>query len=94
MAFCHLTKSGERDWSMHLLRLDLETLQTSVHRFHPDPAVLPAAPMSSDDFLQHVEKLRSGAAQDPEAFSRAAIDYLDECRSSCVTQSGRETSDP
>jgi putative thiazole-containing bacteriocin maturation protein len=76
--FCHLTKSGELDWSMHVLRLDLESLQTSIHRFHPDPASLPAAPLSRDDFLRHIEKLRTRPAQDLREFSQTAIDYLDE----------------
>ncbi|MGW3134887.1 hypothetical protein [Streptomyces sp. NPDC001139] len=75
--FTHLTGTGEHDWASRLLRVDLETLVTSHHRYHPHPLALPAGPETREEFLARAAALAKGAEQAVEALSVAAVEHID-----------------
>lgn len=76
--FTHLTGSSEDDWTSHLFRVDLETLETSTHRFHPHPLAEADPPAESDDeFQARMAALRAGPERSDEDLSQAAVAYLD-----------------
>ncbi|WP_256105415.1 YcaO-like family protein [Streptomyces sp. ODS05-4] len=75
--FTHLTGTSEHDWTRRLLRVDLETLETSHHSYHPHPHALPTGPETRDAFLARSVALAHGAQQPVEALSVAAAEHLD-----------------
>ncbi|MEV7676667.1 YcaO-like family protein [Streptomyces sp. NPDC088752] len=75
--FTHVTGTGEHDWTNRLLRVDLETLETTHHRYHPHPHALPAGPHTREDFLARSAERARGREQSAEELSVAAVDHLD-----------------
>jgi hypothetical protein len=74
--FTHLTGTDE-ETHHYLLRVALETLETSKHRFHPHPL---ACTLREEGFLrlqERVEALRRGPAQSDKEFSEVAIKLID-----------------
>lgn len=60
-----------------LLRLDLATLTTTRHRYHPHPAALPATAQTREQFRARISGLAQGPAMADETFSRLAIGCVD-----------------
>jgi putative thiazole-containing bacteriocin maturation protein len=75
---CFTWVTGSDAGSHHrLLRLSLETLETSTHRFHP---YVPASPQSENDasrLEERVRVLRQGSPQSDKEFSETAITLID-----------------
>ncbi|GIH05369.1 hypothetical protein Rhe02_34360 [Rhizocola hellebori] len=57
--------------------VDLETLDTTEHRFLPHPGAGPASPESQDETARRFADLLSRPAHEPAAFSRAAAELFD-----------------
>lgn len=75
--FTHVTGTGEHDWTNRLLRVDLETLETTHHRYHPHPHALPAGPDTREDFLARSAERARGRERSAEELSVAAVDHID-----------------
>jgi putative thiazole-containing bacteriocin maturation protein len=75
--FTHVTETADRDGTQQLLRVDVETLLTSEHRFHAHPLAIPVHAQSEPEFYARLQELRYGGEQTDEAFSEAAIAFLD-----------------
>ncbi len=78
-AFRHLTgidagsATGESSGAGHLVRFDLETLETSKHAFLPHPL---ARPVVADDPAR-LAALAAAAPVDDEELARRAVDFVD-----------------
>ncbi|MFI9363534.1 hypothetical protein ACIG5E_21140 [Kitasatospora sp. NPDC053057] len=78
-AFRHLTGidegtgAGGGNGADHLVRFDLETLETSKHAFLPHPLALPAVP----DDPARLAALAAAAPVDDEELARRAVDFVD-----------------
>lgn len=72
-AFRHLTGIDEGTGSDHLVRFDLETLETANHVFLPHPLALPAVP----DDPARLAALAAAVPVDDEELARRAVDCVD-----------------
>ncbi|GGN26301.1 hypothetical protein [Streptomyces fuscichromogenes] len=72
-AFRHLTGIDEGTGADHLVRFDLETLETANHAFVPHPLALPAVP----DDPARLSALAGAAPVDDEELARRAVDCVD-----------------
>ncbi|MFJ9896672.1 hypothetical protein ACIQPR_25425 [Streptomyces sp. NPDC091280] len=72
-AFRHLTGIDEGTDPDHVVRFDLETLETTNHAFLPHPLALPAVPDDPD----RLSALAASAPVDDEELARRAVDCVD-----------------
>ncbi|MEU8588831.1 hypothetical protein AB0C59_17795 [Streptomyces sp. NPDC048664] len=72
-AFRHLTGIDRSPGDNHLVRFDLESLETTRHAFLPHPLALPAAP----DDPARLTALADAAPVDDEELARRAVDCVD-----------------
>lgn len=72
-AFRHLTGIDQGTGVDHLVRFDLETLETANHAFLPHPLALPALP----DDPARLTALAGGVPVDDEELARRAVDFVD-----------------
>ncbi|MFD8004145.1 hypothetical protein [Streptomyces mirabilis] len=72
-AFRHLTGIDEGTGADHLVRFDLETLETANHAFLPHPLALPAVP----DDPARLAALAAAVPVDDEELARRAVDCVD-----------------
>ncbi len=72
-AFRHLTGIDEGTGPDHLVRFDLETLETAKHAFLPHPLALPAVP----DDPARLAALAAAAPVDDDELARRAVDFVD-----------------
>ncbi|SOB86079.1 hypothetical protein [Streptomyces sp. 1331.2] len=72
-AFRHLTGIDEGAGADHLVRFDLETLETSKHAFLPHPLALPVVP----DDPARLTALAAAAPVDDEELARRAVEFVD-----------------
>ncbi|GAA5020363.1 hypothetical protein GCM10025734_74590 [Kitasatospora paranensis] len=72
-AFRHLTGIDPGTGADHLVRFELETLETSKHTFLPHPLALPVVPVAPS----RVAALATAAPVDDEALARLAVDCVD-----------------
>ena len=78
--FKHLTGIPMVDTRGQMLRVDLETLRTTAHRFRPHPTCLPVAavtPPNPQALAQTVEVLAHGEPVDEQVFSHQVRDCFD-----------------
>ncbi len=79
--FKHLAGIPVAETRGQLLRVDLETLRTTAHRFRPHPACLPVAavtPSSPEALVQTVDRLAGGEPTDEQVFSHQVRDCFDD----------------
>ncbi len=79
--FKHLTGVPVPETREQLLRVDLETLRTSAHRFRPHPSCVPVAQIaapSSATLAGTVERLAAGESTEEQSFSQQVRDCFDE----------------
>lgn len=79
--FKHLTGVPVPETRGQLLRVDLETLHTTAHRFHPHPGCLPAtqlAPPSPQALAETVAGLARGEPVDEQVFSQQVRGCFDQ----------------
>jgi putative thiazole-containing bacteriocin maturation protein len=79
--FKHLAGVPVPETRGQLLRVDLETLRTTAHRFRPHPTCLPMAAVgapNSQALAETVHRLARGELTDEHAFSRQARACFDE----------------
>ncbi|NUQ96854.1 MAG: hypothetical protein HOY79_09905 [Streptomyces sp.] len=72
-AFRHLTGIDEGSGAAHLVRFDLETLETTKHAFVPHPLARPVVP----DDPARLTALAAAAPVDDEELARRAVDFVD-----------------
>ncbi|MGW3041120.1 hypothetical protein ACWC9T_14040 [Kitasatospora sp. NPDC001159] len=72
-AFRHLTGIDQGQAADHLVRFDLETLETATHAFLPHPLALPAVP----DDPSRLAVLSAAPPVDDEELGRRAVDCVD-----------------
>ncbi len=78
--FKHLTGIPVPETRGQLLRVDLETLRTTAHRFRPHPACLPVAqvtPPNLQGLAQTVDRLARSEPTDEQVFSHQVRDCFD-----------------
>jgi bacteriocin biosynthesis cyclodehydratase domain-containing protein len=71
--FTHLTQSSDRDLTRDLLRLNLETLETSEHRLLPHPFAVPAGPDTAVSLRSTVADLAARPAQSDDQLSQSLV---------------------
>ncbi|MGH3693809.1 MAG: TOMM precursor leader peptide-binding protein [Pseudonocardiaceae bacterium] len=79
--FKHLTGVPVLETRGQLLRVYLETLQTTAHRFRPHPSCLPTAQIvapSPEALAETVERLAGSEPTDEQAFSQQVRNCFDE----------------
>ncbi len=72
-AFRHLTGIDDGTGANHLVRFDLETLETSKHAFLPHPLARPVVP----DDPARTAALAAAAPVDDEELARRAVEFVD-----------------